>query len=557
MASSDDLNEYLWIVVLGCVLGFVYAFGIGANDVANAFASTVASKSLTLRQAVVVAGIFEFAGAILLGASVTGTVRGKIFDLSLYDDEPEIVMLGFFTSLLTGSVMLLVATHYGLPVSTTHTIVGAIIGFTTVAKGFDSVNRENMKKIFISWVASPLCAGFGGFVLFAFVRHVIMKSRNPFNTAYYSFPFVIMAGVGIDAFYVLYKGFNNLDFQDKLELKWVLPASFGFGAILGFFWLLVVGPWAKGRIEARRAQIDAEVADAEKDVDKLEDDEVVDDEAATEHFDAAEADTNKKSSDSEEEEDEEEAAPVKSTRKDVHVSDHNIKDDYEEGTAEPGALSFKDQFNAMAKQFADSTYNQDLYSQSMHENKGAKHIWDNGEEYDEDSEQLFTYIQVFTACLNAFAHGANDIANAIAPLSGILYIYRNGEVSSNSDVQKWILVYGGAALVLGFLFYGYKTIKSIGYKLTKLSPSRGACAELAASLFVVTASFREIPVSTTQCIVGAVSGVGLVEGVKNVQWLFLLRVCVSWAVVFVSAGVLNAGVFAMFAYSPSLITPSP
>ncbi|KAL7558389.1 hypothetical protein ACA910_015283 [Epithemia clementina (nom. ined.)] len=211
----------------------------------------------------------------------------------------------------------------------------------------------------------------------------------------------------------------------------------------------------------------------------------------------------------------------------------------------------------MAKQFADSTYNQDLFEQSMRENKGAKHIWENGDEYDEDSEQLFTYIQVFTACLNSFAHGANDIANAIAPLSGIIYIYRNGELTSNADVQKWILAYGGAALVVGFLFYGYKTIKSIGYKLTKLSPSRGACAELAASLFVVTASFREIPVSSTQCIVGAVSGVGLVEGVKNVQWLFLLRVCVGWAVVFVTAAVFNAGVFAMFAYSPSLITPSP
>ncbi|KAL7577133.1 hypothetical protein ACA910_019735 [Epithemia clementina (nom. ined.)] len=468
-------------------------------------------------------------------------------------------MLGFFTSLLTGSVMLLVATNYGLPVSTTHTIVGAIIGFTTVAKGFDSVDKENMKKIFISWVASPLCSGFGGFVLFGFVRHVIMKSSNPFNTAYYSFPFVLMAGVGIDAFYVLYKGFNNLDFSDKLELKWVLPVSFGFGAIIGFLWLLIIGPWARRRIEQRRAEIDeAENAATEKDVDKLENDEEVDDEGATGNLDAAEADNNQKSpdEDGDDDVDEEEAAPGKSTKKDVRISDHNIQDDYE-GTVEPSALTFKDHFNAMAKQFADSTYNQDLFAQSMRENKGAKHIWDNGDEYDEDSEQLFTYIQVFTACLNSFAHGANDIANAIAPLSGILYIYRNGELSKNASVQKWILAYGGAAIVLGFLIFGYKTIKSIGYKLTKLSPSRGACAELAASLFVVTASFREIPVSTTQCIVGAVSGVGLVEGVKNVQWLFLLRVCVGWAVVFVTAALFNAGVFAMFAYSPSLITPSP
>jgi solute carrier family 20 (sodium-dependent phosphate transporter) len=188
----------------------------------------------------------------------------------------------------------------------------------------------------------------------------------------------------------------------------------------------------------------------------------------------------------------------------------------------------------------------------MEENPGAFAIWENAEKFDPRSEQLFTYVQVFTACLNSFAHGANDVANAIAPLSAILAIYQRGELSAETPVQKWILVYGGVAIVIGLLCFGYRVIKSIGFKLSALSPSRGATAGLASSLFVVTASFLGIPVSSTQAIVGAVTGVGLVGGVKNLQWWFLLRVCIGWVVIFLFAIILNAGLFAMFAFSPSL-----
>lgn len=207
-----------------------------------------------------------------------------------------------------------------------------------------------------------------------------------------------------------------------------------------------------------------------------------------------------------------------------------------------------------SQSFAENTYKQDLHRQSMEENAGAKDIWDNAEKYDENAEMMFTYLQVFTACLNSFAHGANDVANAIAPVSAMIYIYQTGVVdTSKVPVQKWILAYGGIGIVLGLLLYGYKVMKSIGYKLTMMSPSRGACAELAASLTVVTASYFELPVSSTQVIVGAVSGIGLAQGWRNVQWLFLLRVCVGWVVIFFVSAVLSAGVFSFMAYSPSLM----
>jgi sodium-dependent phosphate transporter len=510
--QNAALREYLWIVVVGFIFGFVYAFGIGANDVANAFASTVASKSLTLKQAVLAASIFEFCGAMFLGASVTTTIRSKIFSTKEYADEPEILLLGFFTSIFTASFMLLAATALGLPVSTTHTVVGTLMGFTIVAKGFPSVAWDVAKKIFISWVASPGIGGAFSFCFFLFVKHIILKSDDPFNRAYYMFPFILMAGIGIDLFYVLYKGMNNMDISKDFTFEFTIPFSFGVGLFCGIIWLVAVGPWARGRIMQMKP---------------------------------IEGRTNlRKSEEGENEE------------VDAKVGEDKDQDDTAEKTpvAEAGGEEPQKK-KSLYRMFADATFDQDIEGQSMHENKGAAQIWEAAEFYDPHAEHLFTFVQVFTACLNSFAHGANDVANAIGPISGMLLIYQEGEIKSKAPVQKWILGYGGAGLVIGLALYGYKIMKSLGYKMTALSPSRGACAELAASLWVVTASFKSIPVSTTQTICGAVVGVGLVNGFKNLQWWFLLRVCCGWVYIFFISVVLSAGVFAMLAYSPSLSSP--
>jgi solute carrier family 20 (sodium-dependent phosphate transporter) len=494
-------GEFLHLVVIVIIVGFVYAFGIGANDVANAFASTVASKSLTLKQAIVVAGIFEFLGSVLLGASVTNTVRGKIFDTKLYDDQPEIIMLGMTTSIMVGTVMLLFATYLGLPVSTTHTVVGCIMGFSISAKGFDSIDWVTGRQIFISWIASPGVGAILGFIFFSTVRLVIMTKERAFVRAYYTFPFVLFAGVGIDLFYVIYKGFNNFQWSKDMALSTAVTTSFGASAVVGILWLWPLGPIIVKRIEAKR---DDEEAKRER---------------------AAEA------------------AITKANEADTESDDVKTSDEVEE------APKKKNIFQTIA----DNTVNQDLQAQSMQESKVAEDLWDSHEAFDEDAEQLFTYIQVFTACLNAFAHGANDVANAIAPISAVLLIYDTGTLSSKAGVQKWILVYGGVGIVLGCFCYGYRVMKSLGYKMTALSPSRGACAELAASLFVVTASFLGIPVSSTQTITGAVLGVGLASGLKAVNWLFFAKVCCGWVVIFFVSVFLSAGLFSFVAFSPSLV----
>ena len=336
------------------------------------------------------------------------------------------------------------------------------------------------------------------------------------------FPFLLSR---IDLFFVLYKGLKNTAAKE-FPLYASLPVSFGIGVVCGCLWIWPFGPKLRERIEAKSAEQSADDA---------------------KNRDATERVKDSPDMDSENED-------VESPQeKEPNPSKHGTTSSSNEGDeAEMDEEAKKSYLKRMARKFADSTYKQDLHQQSMDESSRANELWDADEKFDPNAEQLFTYIQVFTACLNAFAHGANDVSNAIAPLSAIIIIYQSGEIESKAPVQKWVLAYGGIGIVLGLLIYGYKVMKSIGYKLCALSPSRAASGGLAASLFVVTASFLGIPVSSTQCIVGGLSGVGLVGGIRNVQWLFLGKVAVGWVLIFAFSALLSAGLFAICAYSPSL-----
>jgi sodium-dependent phosphate transporter len=357
-----------------------------------------------------------------------------------------------------------------------------------------------------------------------------MKTENPYQRAYYTFPLVLIVGVGIDLFYVLYKASSNFSgFEEQLSLSWVLPVSFGTGALCGLVWIFIVGPRTKPKVEDSPANTPGPSMNASSTSSK-----------------------GKMSVSFKEPGYDDPSELIEEAPTDV-ISEAVLKNDCKEDTSNRSDDPPLSGWRGALKKFGDNTYNQDLHTQSMHENPRGAKIWEDGEKFDENAEQLFTYIQVFTAALNSFAHGANDVSNTIAPLSAIINIYQTGVVSSKTKVQKWVLAYGGVAIVLGLLMYGYRVMKSIGYKLTLMSPSRGATAGLASSLVVVTASFNELPVSSTQCIVGATAGIGLVGGAKNVQWFFLARVCLGWVCLFTVSVFLSAGVFSFGAFSPSLV----
>ncbi len=327
-------------------------------------------------------------------------------------------------------------------------------------------------------------------------------------------------------FYVLVKGAAAFKLEEKLGIGYLLLISFGSGAVFGGLWIFVFGPCAKKQIEVKMA---AQAAEREKRVD-------------------VEAASSPPAGNDEEDFDDfqkfvagEGAAPEVKVRSVVTA---------QAVTPEPAVTEVS---TSWFQKLKDNTVDQDLHAQSMHESAKAQTIWDNEEQFDEGAENLFNYIQVFTASMNSFAHGANDVANTIAPMSAVIDIYMTGELGSKTGVPKWMLAFGGFAIVMGLLLYGYRVMKTLGYKVTMLSPSRGTSAELGASMTSVTASFLGIPVSTTQCIVGAVTAVGLCGGRQAVDWWFFLKICCSWVGLFFIAVIFSAGLFSFCYYSPGKV----
>tara|TARA_B110001454_G_scaffold181410_1_gene175459 strand:- start:93 stop:1295 length:1203 start_codon:yes stop_codon:yes gene_type:complete len=378
------------------------AWGIGANDVANAMGTSVGARALTLSQAILVACIFEFAGAYLAGGEVTSTIRKGIIDPNLFASSPDLLVFGMLASLLAAGTWLLVASYNGWPVSTTHSIVGAIIGFAAVGISIDAVSWSKVTSIISSWVISPVMAGIISFIIFRSVQKLILNTVNPFDNAKKYIPgYMFLVGF-ILSMVTLLKGLKHVGFSLSFE------ESILYSIIIGI------------------------------------------------------------------------------------------------GIALLGSLILRN---------VDNTFQQ------------REDVVFNG------VERVFAVLMVFTACAMAFAHGSNDVANAVGPLAAVVSIVQTGgEVASKSLMPWWILLLGGAGIVAGLAMLGYKVIETVGRNITELTPSRGFAAELAAATTVVLASGIGLPISTTHTLVGAVLGVGLARGLSAVDLGVVGRIIISWVV---------------------------
>ena len=383
----------LWIAAL---LAFYMAWAIGANDVANAMGTSVGSGALTVGGAIIVAAIFEFAGAFLAGGHVTDTVRKGMLDMSLLGREE--LIYGMMASLASAGTLLIGATRFGLPISTTHAIVGAIVGFGAVAIGIDAVNWPKVLQISLSWITSPLLAGVIAFAIFHLIRSTILNKSNPvhqirkYGPAFFFFVFFIIGLV------TLFKGLKHINLD--LDLMEALAGSVALGLIgsgIGAFFI-------------RRVQI---------------------------------------------------------------------------GEADP-----------------DHRFDQ--------------------------VERIFVVLQILTACAIAFAHGSNDVANAIGPLAAIVNAVENVDLTAKAPVAPWMLAIGGLGIVIGLATWGYRVMETVGKKITELTPSRGFAAQLAAASTIVLASRLGIPISTTHTLVGAVLGVGLARGITALDLRVVGNILASW-----------------------------
>ncbi len=398
-------------IILACVFGLFMAWGVGANDVANAMGTSVGSKAVTIKQAIIIATIFEFAGAYLAGGQVTATIRKGILDINLLSGSPELVVFGMLASLLAAGIWLVVASRAGWPVSTTHTIVGAIVGFAAVGIGVEAVQWGKVGSIVMSWVVSPVMAGAISFALFKSVQHLIIDTDNPIKNAKRYVPIYIFMVGFIIALVTMFKGLKHIG----LELD--LFEKYGLALISGIV-VMFIGIYA-----IRRLKLDPE-ADRE-----------------------------------------------------FHYT--NV-------------------------------------------------------------ERIFSVLMIFTACAMAFAHGSNDVANAIGPLAAVVSIVNSGGVlESKSAMPSWILLLGGVGIVIGLLTYGHKVIATIGTGITQLTPSRGFAATLAAASTVVIASGTGLPISTTHTLVGAVLGVGLARGIAALNMNVVRTIFMSWVITLPAGAILS------------------
>jgi len=404
-------------VVLAALFGIFMAWGIGANDVANAMATSVGSKALTIRQAILVAAVFEFLGAVLAGGEVTSTIRKGIVDTDLLTGSPELLIYGMLASLLSAGTWLLVASRKGWPVSTTHTIVGAIVGFAAVGIGIDAVQWGKVGTIVMSWVVSPLIAGFIAFLIYMSVQRLILRQEDPLEKAKRYVPVYIFLAAFTIVLVTIVKGLKHVGLDLNLANSYLL--AIGIALVIAIV----------GAIAIQRIKPDPK---AEK----------------RQHF-------------------------------------YTV-------------------------------------------------------------ERVFAILMVVTACSMAFAHGSNDVANAIGPLAAVISVASTGIVGAQAALPIWVLLIGGIGIVVGLATFGRHVIATVGKKITQLTPSRGFAAELAAATTIVIASGTGIPVSTTHTLVGAVLGVGLARGIDAIDLRVVGRIFVSWVVTIPAGALLSIIFFLIF-----------
>ena len=408
----DSNLVIILIAAIGC--GLYMAWAIGANDVANSMGTSVGAGAVTVGGAIVIAGVFEFLGAFLAGGEVTSTIRKSIIDAESLQHDPDLLVFGMLSALLAAAVWLTIASRFGWPVSTTHSIIGAIIGFAMVAIGFEAVHWEEVVTIAASWVVTPILAGAISYLLVLSVQRLIFNKDDPVVYARRYVPVYIFAAVLMTSIVTFVKGLKHVGLD--LSTPVAILYSVLFAAVIACI----------GRVVINRVS------------------------------------------------------------------------------------------------FESHTGGQSRFT---------------------NVEKVFGVLMIVTASGMAFAHGSNDVANAIGPVAAIVSVVTTGEVSHESTVPPWVLLIGAAGIVVGLATFGYRVMATIGRKITELTPSRGFATEFAAASTVVAASGTGLPVSTTQTLVGAVLGVGLARGTGAIDFGVVRTIFVSWIVTLPAGAVLAAAFY--------------
>lgn len=516
----DSLHtEYIWAVILSFIIAFVLAFGIGANDVANSFGTSVGAKALTLRQACILASVFETLGAVFLGAKVSDTIRKGIIDIEPYRNETDVLLMGNLAALSGSCSWMLAATLLRLPVSATHSIVGATVGFAIVVHGVSGIRWEKLGFIIGSWFLSPILAGAVSTLIFFICKIFVLNKAEPLEPGLQLLPVFYAATIVINIFSVFYDG-PTLFHMDKIPFWGTLIASVGAGIITAIVVKLVVVPLQRKKIIAECRQ---------------HNDEPVKENLIQPTSDSAYCSQNGSESSSKSN------SLTNSERNLTGATDKPDIVNVEKGCTTLDAASITDKVVTIPEAAVVATENN--HKSDKHSHHHQHHLEGRSTVHDHpEAAKLFSNLQILTAIFGAFAHGGNDVSNAIGPLISVWLIATTGSIAEKADSPMWILLYGGVGISIGLWVLGRRVIKTMGEDLTKITPSSGFCIEIGSALTVLVASNVGLPISTTHCKVGSVVFVGRFRARENVDWSIFRNIVLAWLVTLPISGGISAAI---------------
>jgi phosphate/sulfate permease len=462
------------LIIFVLLIGFYMAWNIGANDVANAMGTSVGSRALTLKQAVIVAAILEFSGAFLMGSHVSETMQSGLIDLEFFRSSPDQLILGMLSALLATSIWLQIASYFGWPVSTTHAIVGSIIGFGIVARGFGAVYWKEVGIIASSWVLSPVLSGLVSFAIFKLVQKKVLFSFSPVYAAKKLAPYIVFIVITTFCIGTSFDALSNLNI--KIHPGFVIMGALAIGllAMLITYILLKKAQISKLMPSSGVIRGVAQISSMHRAIRHLE--------------------------------------KVRATASgEVHNMVGNCVSSMQ-------SIVQKIKKKIDAKPVLSSDFR--------------------------EVEGVFSYLQIISACFVAFAHGANDVANAIGPVASVIQIIRNpSSFSTTAEISPALLALGGIGIVIGLATWGWRVIETIGTRITELTPSRGFCAEFGAAATILVASKMGLPISTTHCIVGAVLGIGFAKGISAINLRMVRDIVLSWIITIPSSAITSIALY--------------
>ncbi|CAF3478616.1 phosphate-sensing transcription factor [Fusarium graminearum] len=566
--------QYDYLFAVGTIFAFLDAWNIGANDVANSWASSVSSRSISYFQAMIGASIMEFTGALGVGGRVADTIRTQVVDVSAFDDSPALLMLGMVCAVIASASYLTMATRLGFPVSTTHSILGGVLGMGIGALGGKGVTwvgyneqggvdiQKGVVQVFLAWIIAPMLSGIFGAAIFLFTKYAVLLRKSPAIKGLILVPFYFWLTASLIVMLLLWKGGSYEVNLTEEQIPGVIVATgAGWGLLMAIFlvpWLyrivikedwqlksyhILQGPFLlrRGPVPPTPDNFQGVVRNFyEGHLTREELDERRAARAAALGEDLETGNGKKVATESASEEPEPENPYA-------HKSMIGPKPNKPWYTGAFMWWAFKFAIlHGVDKDIVGSQGEKSVVAGDVEE------IHARAEHFDNRTEFLYTFLQIMTAASASFVHGANDIANAIGPYATIYQIWQEGVIPDKSEVPVWILAFGGAGIVLGLWTYGYNIMRNLGNRVTLMSPARGFSIELGSVITVVLATRLKLPVSTTQCITGAIVGVGLCNGDwRAINWRMVAWIYMGWFITVPTAGLISGILMAFITNAPN------